>query len=268
MKIRVVFSWIAVLFTALIGLRCDDQDGAGMARLEVRLTDDPGNYEAVWIDIQDVQVKSSDDNSDNGWISLDINEGKYDLLKLTNGLDTLLGTAELPAGRLSQIRLVLGEDNTVEVDGETFDLNTPSAQQSGLKIQINADLDANESYTVLLDFDAARSVVKTGNGKYNLKPVIRANVEVTENDDDEDETGIMGKIDPASSKSVIYAIVGEDSTSTQADAVTGNFLIGDLVHGTYKVSIVPSEEFEPKELTNVEVSEGEITDLGTITLEH
>jgi hypothetical protein len=268
MKHRVILSWIAILFTALIGLRCDDNDGAGMARLEVRLTDAPGNYEAVWVDIQDVQVKASDDNSENGWISLDIDEGKYDLIKLTDGLDTLLGTSQLPAGRLSQIRLVLGDDNTVVVDGETYDLNTPSAQQSGLKIQINADLEADQSYTVLLDFDAARSVVSAGSGKYNLKPVIRANVEVTENDVDEDETGIKGKIDPASSNSVIYAIIGEDSTSTQADAVTGNFLIGDLTLGTYKISIVPGEEYEPKEISDVQVLEGEITDLGTITLEH
>jgi len=266
MRTRIIFSWIAILFIAVIGWRCDEQDGAGMARLEVRLTDDPGNYEAVWVDIQDVQVKSSDEDSENGWMSLDINEGKYDLLQLTDGLDTLLGTADLPAGRISQIRLVLGDDNTVEVDGETHDLNTPSAQQSGLKIQINADLDAGESYTVLLDFDAARSVVRTGNGKYNLKPVIRANVELTE--DDNDETGIKGKIDPAASKSVIYAIIGIDSTSTQADTVTGNFLIGDLTNGTYKVSIVPDAEYEPKEINNVQVLDGQMTDLGTITLEH
>lgn len=32
----------------------------------------------------------------------------------------------------------------------------------------------NVAYTLMLDFDAAQSIVLTGNGKYLLKPVIRA----------------------------------------------------------------------------------------------
>jgi len=72
--------------------------------------------------------------------------------------------------------LVLGENNTIGVDGEIYDLETPRAQTSGLKIQIHAELEADQSYKILLDFDADNSIIETGNGKYKLKPVINASV--------------------------------------------------------------------------------------------
>jgi len=130
------------LLIALIACACSVEDDKQAqpkdARLMVRLTDGPGNYQAVNIDIRDVQVNTGE--GDGGWESLDVNEGIYDLLKLTNGLDTLLGETELPPGHISQVRLILGDDNTVVVDGKTRELSTPSAQQSGLKVNIDMDL--------------------------------------------------------------------------------------------------------------------------------
>ena len=256
-------------------MSCDNSEqGSGPAHLEVRLTDAPGDYDAVIIDVQDVRVHSASSDSSSGWVSLDVNEGKYDLLQLTNGLDTLLGTAELPAGRISEIRLILGAENTIVASGKTYDLKTPSAQQSGLKIKVNMDLQAGSSYVVLLDFDAARSVVRTGNGKFNLKPVLRAMLEEVEGPANPPSdttalanTGIKGKVQPASAKPVIYAIVALDTVSTQADTVSGNFLIRGLEHGTYRVVIVPTPEFEQKEIAGVQVLERQFTDLGIIILQ-
>ena len=58
-------------------------------------------------------------------------------------------------------------------------LTTPSAQHSGLKLNVHAELTEGITYKILLDFDAARSIVKTGSGAYNLKPVIRTITEAT-----------------------------------------------------------------------------------------
>jgi hypothetical protein len=69
-------------------------------------------------------------------------------LDFTNGLDTLLGSTVLPAGKISQMRLVLGSRNTVNIDGTISDLKTPSAQQSGLKFKIDATLKAGITYDV------------------------------------------------------------------------------------------------------------------------
>jgi len=43
-----------------------------------------------------------------------------------------------------------------------------------LKINVHAELQPNMSYKVVLDFDSDKSIVKTGNNKYKLKPVINA----------------------------------------------------------------------------------------------
>jgi len=70
----------------------------GQANFQVFLTDDPGNYEAVYIDIQDVQVNFTG-NGDNGWQSLQgVNKGIYDLLALVDNHDTLLADATIQAG--------------------------------------------------------------------------------------------------------------------------------------------------------------------------
>src|SRR6185369_13880870 len=133
---KYVSGWLLIISVTLV--MCS-KENAQTSTLQVRLTDAPGDYEEVNIDIQDVQV-NSDASSNSGWKSLNIKKGVYNLLKLTNGLDTLLGEAQLPQGRVSQIRLILGSNNSLKVLGQAHALNTPSAQQSGLKILVNTDL--------------------------------------------------------------------------------------------------------------------------------
>jgi hypothetical protein len=134
------------------------------------------NYEAVNIDIQNVSIHiSADTNETSGWDDLETNTGIYDLLDFAAGNDTIIALdSVLQVQTVSQIRLLLGENNTVVENGVTYDLDTPSAQTSGLKIQVHAPLEPNKIYKVVLDFDADQSIIKTGNDKYKLKPVINA----------------------------------------------------------------------------------------------
>ena len=168
---------IGILALSIALFSCSDSEEN--ARLEIRLTDAPGDYEAVYVDIQGVEIHADEGNTSSGWKSLEVQEGRYNLLEFTNGIDTLLATAVLPAGRISQIRLILGDDNAVKIDGQEIGLTTPSAQHSGLKLNVHAELTEGITYKILLDFDAARSIVKTGSGAYNLKPVIRTVAEAT-----------------------------------------------------------------------------------------
>src|SRR5215203_5671091 len=69
--------------------------GSDKAKMQVYLTDDPGDYDAVFIDVQDVKINYSSD-PDNGWVSLNnVTRGSYDLLTLINDRDTLLADAEI-----------------------------------------------------------------------------------------------------------------------------------------------------------------------------
>jgi Domain of unknown function (DUF4382) len=247
------------LLLSVIWLACSNDDQT--ARLEVRLTDDPGDYEEVNIDIQSVEVHTDGGNQDSGWATLDVESGVYNILELTDGLDTLLATAELPAGRISQIRLILGEDNSVKVGEETFALSTPSAQQSGLKLNLNAVLTEGVTYTITLDFDAARSIVQKGNGTYSLKPVIRVLEEATSG-------AINGTVTPMEAAPAVFAIQGVDTVATAyTDTTTGKFMLRALPAGSYTVSFDPKVGFVPQQKESVSVTLGNVTELGTITIE-
>lgn len=198
---------------------CDNSnDGTGTASMQVRMTDAPGDYAEVNVDIRSVQIHKEDGDSESGWMTLDhINPGVYNLLDFANGRDTLLASAELPVGKISQIRLVLGENNTLKLkDGSVKALKTPSGQTSGLKLKIDAELVEDVTYVVLLDFDAAKSVVARGNGEFNLKPVIRTLTQAVAG-------GIRGKVTPAEYKPGIYVISAANDTIGALPTITGTF---------------------------------------------
>ena len=138
--------------------------------LRVKMIDAPGDFQQVNVEV--LQVKVHHEGA--GWIDLPTNSGVYDLLTLQNDVSaTLVNIGELPAGKLNQFRLVLGNNNYVMVDSVYYPLSTPSAQQSGLKINLKADLVPNQLYEVVVDFDAEQSIVTQGTGSYSLKPVLK-----------------------------------------------------------------------------------------------
>lgn len=132
-------------------------------------------YDAVYIDILSASIHTSTDPGvEGGWFDLPTEAGIYDLL-LYHGDEAIIAIDPvLEPQTVSQIRLLLGEQNTIVVDGETYTLDTPSAQTSGLKIQLGEQLEPGVAYLVVLDFDVDKSIVETGNGKYKLQPVIKA----------------------------------------------------------------------------------------------
>ena len=177
----VILKSAIVVFSAFVFLLagCKKDDNKVDIKFSVSMkssTESRSNYEAVNIDIQEVSIHTSADSSESsGWFNLDTNTGIYDLMDFAAGNDTIIALDSImQVQTVSQIRLVLGENNTVVENGETYDLDTPSAQTSGLKIQIHAELQPNVNYKVVLDFDADQSIIKTGNNKYKLQPVINA----------------------------------------------------------------------------------------------
>ena len=158
----------------------------GKGHINLYLTDAPAEYQEVNIDVQGVRIRyqaagdtAQADTADAGdgeaqWMDLPVEPFRINLLDLTNS-DTLLAAADdLPAGRYNELRLILGEDNEVVIDSVSHKLTTPSAQQSGYKIKFGTWLDSGEEMNLTVDFDAKKSIVETGNGKYMLKPVLKA----------------------------------------------------------------------------------------------
>lgn len=176
-----LFSFIILLST---GCNKENDDNTGSANFNVFLKStlsaekSTAAYEQVNIDIQKVYVHTSTDSAETtGWFELETNSGVIDLLKDSQEKDTLLAfDSVMHVQTISQIRLVLGNANSVVKDGQSHDLETPSGQTSGIKVQVHADLEAKKSYKVRLDFNVYESILETGNGKFKMKPVIEATV--------------------------------------------------------------------------------------------
>lgn len=251
MKKTLLMTFVFALTIALNACSSDNTSSGSYA-YKVRMTDAPGPYSEVNVDIQNVEVTGNNGQT----VMLNTNAGIYNLLDFTNGVSTLLATSILTDADVKQVRLILGPNNTIVKDGVTYPLSTPSAEQSGLKLLVNQTLSADIENTILIDFDANTSVVETGNGTYKLKPVLRTVVTaVTGN--------ITGSLTPVGTLAMVSATSNTTSLvyTSSADA-TGNFKILGLPAGTYTFTITPALPFLPVTVTNVVVQAGVNTSAG------
>ena len=257
---------VAFLCSTLVFLSCETETTApvsvssGLGRLRVLLTDAPATYQAVNISVSRVEVHREGADSLSGWFTINSVPGMYDLLALQNGAQVVLGDTALPPGTYSQIRLIIGSGSTVVVNGTSHELEVPSGPQTGLKLNHSFVIAPDALYELVLDFDAARSIVVTGNGRYKLKPVIRAQARQISGD-------LKGRIEPVAAKAHVSTMVGSDTLWAFADTTTGDFKFLALPEGVYSLQILPADTtYRDSTISGVPVVRGETTDVGTITL--
>ncbi len=267
--------WAGVVGTAAVLAACGGGggDSAGNGALRVALTDAPScGYDHVFVTVEKVRVHQSASaaDSEGGWSELAVSPARrIDLLDLTNGVMEELGTTQLAAGHYSQIRLVLASNtgtgtssvaNAVQpTGGDLVPLDTPSGQQSGLKLQAHFDVAAGQTADILLDFDACKSIVKAGNsGKYNLKPVLSVVPRVN--------TGIQGFVATTLNLSSTTIAAQQDGVTIRSTAPdsTGKFSIPFLSTGTYTL-VVMSDGHANAVVTSVPVGTGTTVVNGTAT---
>ncbi len=240
---------------------CNDSDGSGgMTRMEIRLTDSPALYDSVNIDILSIYINATND-ANSGWRQLTLLQpGIYNLLDFRNGVDTLLAGQDVPSGRINQIRLVLGPNNTVVENGISYPLEVPSAMQSGLKLNLHATLAAGITYKLWIDFDASRSIVTTGFGEYILKPVIRTYTQATGGT-------LEGTVLPSGANVAVWAILETDSIMAYPET-NGFFRITGLQgSASWKVLYdANTPGYMDYELNDVTVTAGQVTTLDQVTL--
>lgn len=162
-----MFSLALAVISSTIFVACNKD--AGTSTLHIRLTDAPAAYDEVNVDLKEVRVNFRDDST--GWVTLQTKDTIYNLLGLQNGLDTLVASGTVPTNTVKEVRLILGDSNTIKVNGQLYPLTIPSGSTSGLKIKVNKKLNATLE-TMVLDFDAGASVTEEPDG-YKLRPVIR-----------------------------------------------------------------------------------------------
>jgi hypothetical protein len=234
-----------IVLTALVTLvacskennpKDENDDNKANPVLTVKLVDAPSVYDAVNVEIL--------------------------YMKFINGNSMLLiGDTSVSPGVITELRLVLGNNNSVIVDGESYELQTPSGQSSGYKIKMDPQpLVPGGIYSLVVDFDVSESVHRTGGGKYMLKPVVRGYLE-------DAIGGISGTIFPFTESFFVEAVNLTDTAGTLTDPLTGEFLIGTVLPGTYNVTIYASPSFSDTTITGVIVSAGQITQIDTVFLQ-
>ena len=174
--------------------------GTGKGTLKIYLTDAPGDYKEVNINISRIE----------GHIAVEDEEGYWEVLKewdeglLVNLIELedvsmLLASLELEPNKYTQLRLFLmgGEEDAWVVlndSGLTEEpLEIPSVYQTGIKLNRPFEIVAGSITKLTIDFDAEKSVIKTGNGKYKLKPVIHVTSE-TYSEEDIDTSLVSGTV--------------------------------------------------------------------------
>lgn len=231
---------------------------ASTGTLKLAMTDSPGcGYDHVYVTVTKIRVHQSASaaSTDSGWREITVAlPQKIDLLSLTNGALQELGQLPLPAGRYEQVRLVLSSDalaNSLVLSGtrDEIELRTPSAQQSGYKLQAHFDVTGNQVTDMVLDFDACKSIVRAGNsGNFNLKPVVAVTKRLT--------TQIEGYVDPTIASGVVVSTRDPDNQlrATVPDSTTGRFVIAYLPENTHYTVVISGTGHTTTAITGVPVS--------------
>jgi len=236
----------------------DEENNKNNPIFSVKLIDAPSAYNYVNVEIVGIEA-----NLGNGWVTLAMDSpGIYDLLSFTNGNSlALINDLTLDPCTISELRLMLGTNNTVVVDGVSYELKTPSGQTSGYKVKMDPQhLIAGGIYYLVLDFNTQKSVHETGNGKYMLKPVVAGYMETSIGN-------ITGMISPAAAAFYIEANNATDTSGTYINQINGQFIISAVKPGTYNLNFFANAGYIDKTVPGIVVAIGQTSQVGTIIIE-
>jgi len=182
---------VAVVTTVLVTAGCVAGSAvlAGYGTLAINVTDAPPRAEvtSIMITLSSVEVhkatpgeeedptgesQTQDTGDDNiGWRTITVPEAArtFDLLQI-EGIEQLLASAQLGAGKYTQVRLMVDKAE-VALNGEALQ---PAIVPSGkLRVIFPFEIVTGETTTLTIDFDAEKSVNVNGQGGIQVKPVIK-----------------------------------------------------------------------------------------------
>lgn len=253
MKRIIIFVCTGLMASTLLTSCTDEAANNAAGTFKVKMTDAPGDYAALNIEITSVDAY----HENQGWVNLSNQTTSLNVLSLTNGSEiTLANTAQVQAGLYTRLRIRYAPQASITLQ------NSAGSLQAGFiggvnetEIIIHQEINAQTGVDLLLDFNVAQSVIETS-GQYIIDPVITV---ITD-----PNTGIKGQVKGAS-----HAAVKLDNAmlhySTYITA-SGEFLIRGVEPGIYTLTIFPQEAAQPTIINNVTISDGEIHSMGNIQL--
>jgi len=159
---------IKSLFLSLIILVCfsnctkeDVNSNQQLSSISVKLKSTVGTYNKVFVEIEDVQLKvKEDENASNAWISLNaINQGTYNIYDLRDNSELLLvNNFEIKSTYIYEIRLILGDNNFMDLDNILYSLDVTDLGNSAPSNLVKIDLNSNHIYDFVINIDIDNSV--------------------------------------------------------------------------------------------------------------
>jgi hypothetical protein len=247
--------------------------GSRTGTLQVAIVDAPALDVASFdVTISKVQAhvidpNNANDNDDSHFVTLTEGAQTINLYPGTVKVEKLLGSARLPAGRYSQVRLFVTGAEVTNKAGQTFPVTVPSGAQTGIKVNVGYTISPGDITSVLLDFNIARSLVQQGNGNYRLQPVIKGVVKVLSGT-------ITGTVTDAAGTPLVGAVVTATSSAGNSTSLTlpdGTFKIWTLLPGTYTLTVGDASgatrAVTAGTATNLAVQANQNTDAGTLKVQ-
>lgn len=271
-KILLVPALVSILSLFLYACQKDvsgnNSDPSKPHAIRIYLTDHQTPvFDSVFVDIQALEVKLEDDTLPNdGWVSLAIRPGVYNILRFRNGIDTLFGTGSLPNARVKKVKLITGDRNSVMKDGQSFPLRVKDEDREVIANLDNSNFEINNGQVLFwIDFDAGNSIQidNSGSGNHNgyrLKSHIKIFTRSRSG-------AIEGKVLPREADPIIKAVIGSDTATAIPDDDDGEFKIVGLNAGTYTVIIDGQNGYRDTTIANVVVRNREDTHLPLIRLQ-
>lgn len=283
------FSIAATLLAASCNKKASDQT----SKVAFKITDAPADFDALYIDVQGIEVHTQG----GAWVTYSSNLGVINILSYVNGTSTLIAEGELSANAtIDQIRLVLGTQNSVVVNGTSYALNNAASLQQHLTINTSNHLQAGGQYEWTIDFDAAQSVVATGNGQFTFTPTLRLIVDpvtftgtIAANGTGSVNVGgsgsgsgstsgtgtiivtglsgnVAGNISTTAGLASVCLTDGANHTFCTMTDLTGHFSLQAVATGTYTMQIDPVLPLlSTQTVSNVTVTAGQTTNVGLIS---
>ncbi len=152
--------------------------------IEIRVTDPPpADVEHVFVTLANIEVHRVSDNV-TGWETIPIPTGNmtFDLMDVI-GVEKVLGSANVTAGKYTQIRMDVAEVDVVFVTDNGTDNVTARVPSEKLRIVKPFEVVGGVKTILTLDFDGEKSLIlpgkdiATGKEKAIFKPVVRLLVE-------------------------------------------------------------------------------------------
>ena len=168
-KIAVILICMACLAIS----SCKDDSTSSSADVSVYLQDAPDpTYEKIKIELKGVSIYSQSSGS---WLTLTVNNGAFDLLTLDSLHQSFLGKLKIQEGDISDLELIIGNQNSVTVLGIDYPLTLDAADLDKLKIKMSNHLNGGLFYKLTIDFKATESIDKNGN-IYKLKASLKISI--------------------------------------------------------------------------------------------